>query len=277
MPTDVNSPETAAVSKTSKKSTSATKLLQAAALAAVLVPLGSVAMESATIVCGFSGGVNGPGCTGEGFSGPRIFDFDQTTSPLDDYKIILDFGFGDGGSWEISVTDNPMTHLQFSERESLPGEYDCVDLVDPDLDPAPCRDFVFVASRGEVWDTYEFDFIWDYPSDFPREQGGFPNEPDPPGPVPGHVRILQNKGDPLNGPFTIDMCLAALTDPDFVPCDYDASAFDPRIGSGNDGFTTETIAWTAQAAAVPEPGILMLMGTGIAGILYRKRRRATKL
>ena len=45
----------------------AAKLLQVAALAAVLVPLGSVAVETATITCGFSYTSNvygGSGCNG---------------------------------------------------------------------------------------------------------------------------------------------------------------------------------------------------------------------
>src|SRR5438552_10907833 len=40
--------------KTSKRSSTVTKLIQAAALAAVLVPLGSVAVETSTINCSSS-------------------------------------------------------------------------------------------------------------------------------------------------------------------------------------------------------------------------------
>ena len=50
--------------RSSKKASSATRLLQAAAFAAVLVPLGSVAIEADTIRCVTS--MSGGGCSATG-------------------------------------------------------------------------------------------------------------------------------------------------------------------------------------------------------------------
>ena len=78
MPTEEVTIETAAPPRRRKRSSTAAKLIQAAALAAVLVPLGSIAMEGASITCGYSGASNPSGCAGDGTT--RTFDFNQTAS-----------------------------------------------------------------------------------------------------------------------------------------------------------------------------------------------------
>jgi hypothetical protein len=241
------------------------KLIQAAALAAALVPLGSIAMEGASISCGFSGASNNSfsGCTGGGST--QTFDFNQTPSAADDYKVILTF-FGMDQAFNMTVTDHTLSHAAFLAREGLAGSYDCVNVVDP-TSGDPCREFEFESSTGQAeWDSFSFDFVWDYDS----ENSGYPNGTDPPGDDPGDIRILQNKGLPQAGLFTIDMCLEALTDSAFTPCSYQASAVDPRIGSGNTDFSTAVIA---TETTVPEPSSLILLCAGSA-LLYRRRRQS---
>jgi hypothetical protein len=265
MSTDVIT-ETAATPRRRKRSSTAAKLIQAAALAAVLVPLGSIAMEGASITCGYSGASSPSGCGGTGNT--RVFDFDQTASTEDNYKVIVEF-FDMSQPFQLTVTDNALSHEEFLAREGLTGTYDCVDVV-LTLGDEPCREFEFVSNQGEVWGSYKFSFVWDYPSD----ANGFPNGVDPPGDEPGAVRILQNKGEAFEGDFTIDMCLAALEDEAFTPCDYEVLAVDPRIGSGNTDFSTAIVG--IDLAAIPEPSSLILLSSGVGAWIYRKRRRTAR-
>jgi hypothetical protein len=239
------------------------KLIQAAALVAALVPLGSIAMEGASISCGFSGAGNmsSSGCAGGGST--QIFNFDQTASAADDYKVILTF-LGMDNPFNMTVTDHTLSHTAFLAREGLAaGTYDCVNMVSPTLGD-PCREFEFESNNGIQWDGYTFEFVWDYDS----ENSGFPNGTDPVGDAPGAIRVVQNKGLSQLGAFTIDMCLEAMTNDDFTPCSYQAvSTGDPRIGSGNTDFSTAVVA------SVPEPSSLILLCAG-AGVLYRRRRRS---
>jgi hypothetical protein len=226
-------------------SSTAVKLAQAAALAALLVPLGTVAVETATITCGFYGASNS--CpVGEG--GERSFDFG-------DYKYVLDF-FGETNSFEITIEDVLISQGAFSERESLEGDYFCVFLTG-----TQCVEFVITAPE-RTWTSYEFTIAWLFPTD-----PVFPNGTDPPGSTPGQIRVLQNPGGNMNDLFTIDMCLEFPT----PGCQYFAGVFDPAISSGDTDFSSQIVASTA--APIPEPATLLLVGSGLGSILYRRRRR----
>lgn len=269
MPTNMK-PWDAAPAPIPRKTSSTAKLLQAAALAAVLVPLGSVALEAGPITCGFSGYASieankgGEGCT-NAFGDTNRFNWG-------DYFFELQFeGMNPLANFDVTITDVPMTQGDFGTRSTAFPGYECITLVDPSGPLAadgPCRDFVIDAPTVPEWSSYLVKIFWNFDTN-----GAFPNGFDEPGPVPGQVRVLQNPSAVPGNAFTIDMC---LTFP--VPgCEYFPAPVpgDPGIRSGDTVFSSMTPAWTP-AAAVPEPSSLILLATGASGFLYRRCRRRQK-
>jgi hypothetical protein len=256
---------TQAASSTRKKSSTAARLVQAAALAAVLVPLGSVAMEATTISCGFSGYASDGSNGGDGCS----FSFgDRNRFNFGNYALDLEFvGLDPFANFDVSVTDNPMTQGEFSERATAFSDYVCIPLEDG----GPCRDFVVLAPHERQWDSYLLKIVWDFDTN-----SAFPNEPVN-GQGVGQVRMLHNpSSDFPNNSFLHDMCLEAISNGSYEACTYyptaDTGGPDPGIRSGDTVFSSFTVAWTANP--VPEPASLILVGTG-AGFLVRRYRRKT--
>jgi hypothetical protein len=239
----------AARRKMSKRSSTAVKLVQAAALAAVLVPLGSISVETTSCTftgSGYGGYGYGAGCT-PGTGGRTHFDFGN---PAFFFELDLDSVFDPAG---VTVTVDPLAIDQESFQARLPGflaGYSCIE-----IDGTNCENFkVTVEAPGDTtWRGWRGLIHWEFPTALDGDL----------------VRMLHEKGDRMPGePFgdntyDEDMCLT-------FGCVYDS---DPSISSGDTDFQ-ELIATLAPAAdAVPEPGSVILVGTGISAWWYRRRRK----
>lgn len=270
---------TPAPSKRARKSSAAVKLLQAAALAAVLVPLGSIRAEAST--CGFSGSGSTCGIFGAGAEGFGFFDFDDPT-----YKVALAFDHV-VGEFDVEIIAHELDEAAmlakltaFPGFRPLPiGSNPAAPFIDFEVNaPQPCtisptedcanasNTWIAEGDRGPAADQgYDMRFYWTALTDA--------EFPDP------HVLHNTGEGDEL---YDFDM-----TDPagfpytDEVPCQVfgtcEPTGFalkapgDPAVGGRDDMFNGFTLADPTNP--VPEPASLVLLGTGISGWLYRRRRQ----
>ncbi len=234
-----------------RKSSTAKKLIQAAALAAVLVPLGSVMVETSTISCGF--GLSGAGsCTSGGTRSGNAATFDFHAFGAD-YLLSLDFAAIDH-SFNLSVEDSLTDQgtLDGSGRlAAFPG-HTCIPIADG---TKKCVEFIFGNGAGGPppepgggWHgLYDFGIFWDVDTN-----AGFPG-------TAGRIHVLHNSG--VDGaPFNEDFCAR-------FGCTYHPGGVDPGVDGSGDGFHSLLVT-----TAVPEPGSILLVATGV-GALYNRRRR----
>lgn len=242
MVNDRNIESTIATSGTRKRSSKAAKLVQAAALAAVLVPLGSVASEATTITQPYSGGLP-----------TETFDFGA-------YKVVLSFETPSGPTFLVSITDNITTQGALDESSRLtefPG-FTCVPIADGINN---CVDFEVTLFGGApllsgpntFTGFFDMTIAW-----LANTDGTFPN-------VPGdRIRILHNEGEIAGDGFDSDITTIGS---------YLSGSIDPAIGGRDDNFQSFLVA-QAPTDAVPEPATLLLVTSGVSGLLYRRRRRS---
>jgi PEP-CTERM motif-containing protein len=226
---------------TRKKTSTKVRLIHAAALAAVLVPLGSVAVESSSITCGFYGG---SGCAGSG--NERVFDFHQFGSS---YKVKLEFD-NVNGPFDITIQDFFTSQGALSSGGRLTNfpNHTCVTI----RNLTDCVEFEVSAPPPgpTTWSGFYNLFIfWDT-----NTNSAFPNGP-------GYIRMLHDIGG--TGPaFDSDITIAGS----YFPGTPTTS--DPGIGGRDNNFQSFIVT-----SAVPEPGTMLLLGSGISAILYHRRRR----
>jgi hypothetical protein len=169
-------------------------------------------------------------------NGNLIYTFDITGVPTSDF--------------ELEVTDFVTSQAALLNGSSLVNfpNATCI----PTFDAGLCGLFdVFVVSGTATWDSDGFyaTITWFVNSD-PLSQP----------PDDGNNYILQAK-DAAEGLFT-NQLLDTIYDPAPTPDD-------PALGGRGDSFSRFGAFRT-----VPEPATLLLLGTGIATALYRRRRKA---
>jgi hypothetical protein len=227
------------------KSTTAKKLIQAAALASVLVPLGSVAVETATINCVVQSGCSGTGSYSSGASGSNIWKFSSNDILL--YTLLIE-GTPDT-TFSLDVEDRHVSVENFEEFNIAFPNSECI----PFLDEDTCVIFDVLAEGTVDWneDGYFMEMRWFAPE---VEPGESPQKP----PDDGRNHIFKS----ANG-FTFD---EVLRESDYDP---DVDPVDPALGGRGDDFSS----FLAGRADVPEPGTLLLFGTGVVATCLRRRRR----
>lgn len=271
----------ASASKRASRRSAAAKLLQASALAAVLVPLGAIKADASTLQCDYQD--TGSGASYSCPTGPEggaLFQFGTPDSSSGLFPYAAELRFTSlNGDFSVFITDAPRSQADLDPRlGSFAGA--CVP-INPTNTAQPCVEFLIDApeSGPNTWtasgprgtnatEGYELFLYWLADTDA--------THPDP------HIIHDTSNDDPHDDTFDIDITLpfTYTTDPAtcaFSPfgCDFSTEFArqvdgDPAVGGRDNDFTGHTLI---SPTAVPEPASLLLLGSGISGLLYRRRRK----
>jgi hypothetical protein len=232
MPKDLNPIEATSGMKTPGRSSAAVRLLQVAALAAALVPLGSVVAEASPMPFN-------PELTSETYS----FDVVEGLP----FTFTLTFA---------QVFDQFSVDVEASTTLGLPTPPGSVCV--PIAGPEDCVDFTATTTAVKGTDfsssgyTATVDWTFDTDPNFPNTGGQ-------------QVELLESHA---GNPFV------NITIPgSYMPgCVDDLPCGDPGISGTSDSFSVYRVVDTT----VPEPATLALLGSGLAGLLMRRRQRTSR-
>ena len=267
-----NISDTAVPPQSARRSNAAKRLIQAAALASALIPLGAVAVEAATINCitNEETGSGSGGCfavsgvyTSGGGEQSNVWKFYDNYSFDINQEVILGnllYSFEITGTPDVTFSLNVSDEWVgiFSENYFIDfPNSQCIPLLDDEVNCVIFNVSSVYPTEADWEDTYYIEIRW-FADPF-ADPGDILNKP----PADGRNHIFRSPEG--TNTFT-DVLATELYDPELQ-----ADPEDPALGGRGDTFSS-FIAGRADVAQAPEPATLLLLGTGLAATLYRRRR-----
>lgn len=236
------------------------KLLQAAALTAVLVPLGSIAVETATINCVSQGSGS---CTATYSGGGGL----QSNI----WKFFTDGSFTELiYTFEIEAT--PITSYDLRVRDVVTTQEALEENGELVLFPTATCIPTYSAGECGLFDVFQSDGIADSLTGYKISINWFTNtDPLSQPPDDGQNVILQAK-DTATGSGRV------FTNP-LLENEYDPAPTptDPGLSGRADGFSRfgafRGEGLNPELNPIPEPGTMVLLGAGVAGLISRARMK----